>query len=172
MLDIKDAIRIEKFPIRNTTYKVYVFNCTTCSGEVRCRKTYFKEHSTICRICAPKITIKSCHATNRLRPYEAKYKIFKKRCPETNLSYEDYLEFTKIPNCSYCDMQLPWQAHGENNPGFWLDRKTCSLGHIKGNLVTCCGLCNMTKRNAFSYEEFMLLAPALKQIRLARYNKE
>jgi hypothetical protein len=61
---------------------------------------------------------------------------------------------------------MPWQEHGENNPGFWLDRKDNSIGHLKGNLVVCCGNCNKTRRDAFSYEEFLLLAPILKQIRI------
>lgn len=71
-------------------------------------------------------------------------------------------------NCNYCEKIMKWQPYGENNPGFWLDRKDSKLGHMNGNLVVCCGLCNYTKTNRYTYEEFMLLAPVLKQIRLAR----
>lgn len=163
MLNIKDVIRVERD--KTDRYNILIFKCSNCSNEIRTRKTFLKLHPGICRSCSCKKTIKIAQLSNRLRPFEAKYNIFKYKCPETDISYDDYLEFTKIPNCHYCEQTMPWQPFGENNPGFWLDRKDNNLGHLNGNLVVCCGVCNKTKRDEFTYEEFLQLAPVLKKIR-------
>ena len=174
MLNIKDSLGFEwrdnginakGVPIR---YKIHLFKCSICPNPVRSRKCYMKKHSGECKSCSSKRTIKIANTACKLRPFEARYNIFKHKCPETNLKYEDYLKFTSIKNCHYCDRNMPWQPYGENNPGFWLDRKSCNYGHIAGNLVVCCGLCNFTKRDAFTYEEFLLFAPILKSIRITR----
>jgi hypothetical protein len=163
----EDAIRFEWYkPGIHNRFKIYIFKCS-CGEEIRSRTSHFKVHTGFCRKCTAQRTVKIAGAACRLRPYEAKFNIFKSKCPETNLTYEDYLKFVG-ENCHYCEKILPWQPFGENNPGFWLDRKNSTLGHTNGNLVTCCGNCNFTKTNRFTYDEFMLLAPVLKQIRLAR----
>lgn len=167
MLYIKDSIGIEWRPHGKSRYKLYLFKCSSCDNTILSRKSAFKKHGGKCQSCSAKITIKCAQEKNRLRPFEARFNIFKKKCQETDLQYEDYLEFTYIKNCHYCEKTLNWIPH-DNNPGFWLDRKDNKLGHKKGNLVTCCGVCNFTKTDEFSYEEFLLLAPALKQIRINR----
>lgn len=68
---------------------------------------------------------------------------------KTDLTYEDYVEFTNIKNCTYCNSLIPWVEYGDNTPGFFLDRKINSLCHMKSNLVVCCGICNFTKRDFF-----------------------
>lgn len=45
-----------------------------------------------------------------------------------------------------------------------LDRKDCKIGYVPGNVVPCCTRCNLVKRNEFSYEEFMEIAPAIRRI--------
>lgn len=42
------------------------------------------------------------------------------------------------------------------------------LGYTIENCIPFCSQCNYTKSNRFNYEEFILLAPTLKQIRLKR----
>lgn len=108
----------------------------------------------------------------RKRPFEARYNNFLAKTkldnPKTDITYEDYLQYTKIPNCHYCERPINWQPYGDNIPGFFLDRKDNNKTHTKDNVVVCCGPCNSTKRNYFNYEEFLLVGPILKQIRLDR----
>jgi len=162
-----DAIRWEWYESKKSNRtRIFIFQCV-CGNEIRTKTSRFKKHSGLCLSCSAKKTIKKAQKANRLRPYEAKYNIFVSKCPETDLAYEDYLKFVG-KNCTYCKVTLPWEPFGENNPGFWLDRMDNNKGHIKGNLVTCCGTCNLTKRGHFSYAEFMLLAPILEKIRIQR----
>ena len=50
----------------------------------------------------------------------------------------------------------------------FLDRKDNTQGYLKDNCVVCCTSCNKLRSNKFTYKEFLLLAPILKQIRLER----
>lgn len=165
MLNIKDCVKIEKRKQIGGTYNIYLFKCIKCDSLIKSRKCYFIKHSGECKKCSAQRTIKIAIETCRLRPFEAKFNIFKQKCPETNLSFLDYLEFTKIKNCDYCEDIIPWKEYDHNTNGFWLDRKDNNLGHIKGNLTVCCALCNFTKRNEFSYKEFKLIGKVIKQIR-------
>lgn len=169
-LKAENAIRTEIIKGKNhTQYRLHYFKCLGCIKEVKSRAAYLKKHSGFCRTCSSKKTIKFAQGSNKLRPFEARYNNFLSRIKdETDLSYQDYLEFTKVPNCHYCERKINWEPYGENTPGFFLDRKNNNIGHLKLNLVVCCGDCNKTKRNYFTYEEFVLLSPILKQIRSAR----
>lgn len=168
-IDTSKLLRVEWTTFKNSPRcKLSIFKCNNCSNEIRTRPSYIKKHSGLCKTCNGKRTIRTAIGYNKLRPFEAKYNIFLNKNPETNVRYQDYLEFTKIPDCAYCEDLIPWKEYDSNNNGFYLDRKQNELGHIKGNLVVCCSICNMTKRAEFTYEEFMLLGPALKLIRLNR----
>lgn len=170
-LDKKDAIRVDWYKSeKSNRLRLYVFLCA-CGKEMKSRPSYLIKHSGKCGTCNAKETIKHTHKINRLRPYEAKFNVFKYKCPETDVTYEDYLKFVGS-NCHYCERLLPWKPYEKNTSGFWLDRKNNNLGHLKNNLVVCCGVCNKTKRDEFSYEEFRLLGPVLKQIRLNREHHE
>jgi hypothetical protein len=63
--------------------------------------------------------------------------------------------------CHYCLGFLKPSGHGmdriENNPG-----------HVCYNVVPCCWACNELKGIRLSYEEMMLLAPTLQEIRRRR----
>jgi hypothetical protein len=91
-------------------------------------------HKGLCQSCSAKITILSAQEHNRLRPFESRYKMFIQKIKNdkisTDLTYEDYLEFTKIKECHYYDKSMNWKPY-DNNPGFWLDRKENDSGHIK-----------------------------------------
>lgn len=177
MLDIKDCIRVETRPNGKNigggprNYNVYIFKCSTCSNEVKSKKCNFNKHSGRCVVCSSKDTIKVAQLSNRKRPYEALYNLFlsriKKDLEPTDLTYEDFVQFTKIKECDYCERPLKWEEHSVTG-GFNLDRKNNNLSHIKNNLTVCCGTCNHTKRDEFSYEEFKKLGPILKEIRLKR----
>lgn len=63
--------------------------------------------------------------------------------------------------CHYCGGPL-------NETGVGLDSMDNTIGHTCYNVVPCCKLCNVRKNSDLTYEEMMLLSPALKQIRLSR----
>lgn len=72
------------------------------------------------------------------------------------------LEFTKINHCTYCNSVINWNT--KNNDRYNLDRMDNSKGYTKDNLTVCCWICNNTKSNRFTHEEFIKLKPILTNI--------
>jgi hypothetical protein len=113
----------------------------------------------------------------RLRPFENPYnrlpKAAESRNLEQTLSYEDYLEFTKIPNCHYCEALISWQPyagrsenkHGRTSLPYYLDRKDNNLGYTKENCVVCCSRCNRGKMHLFTYEQWKEIGSLLRAMR-------
>lgn len=170
MLNIEDSIGFEwrKNGSKGRS-RIHLFICKSCPNTIKSRICYLKNHSGLCNPCSSKIAIKRVQESNRLRPFEARYNILiqKTKHEPVDITYEDYIEYTKIDKCHYCDKHMNWMPH-DNNPGFWLDRKDNTKYHTKDNVVVCCGDCNKTKRDFFTYEEFMLLRPVLCEIRNRR----
>ena len=98
-----------------------------------------------------------------LRPFESLYRTLvrgaAKRHKFCDLSYEEFFEFTKIPDCHYCGAALIWRIyrHPLETIAYNLDYKNSSAGYTKDNLVTCCRRCNYGKMFAFTYEEWVLI---------------
>lgn len=173
MLDIKNSIGVEwRTNSANKRARMYLFKCLKCINIAKSRKCYFKKHSGLCQSCSARITIKAAQKNNRKRPYEARYNNFLARTkndnPKTDLTYEDYLEFTKINECHYCNIPINWEPYTKNTSGFFLDRKENEISHIKSNLVVCCELCNFTKRDEFSYDEFLIIGRAIELVKTKR----
>lgn len=140
----------------------YIFNCShsECKKEIRVRSDALKTHSGKCNV-----------HSHVLRPFESIYNSLKNdhRNIEINLTYEEFLDFTKNNNCHYCDSKINRTEYGTIDGSYisrayFLDRKDCSLGYSKDNCVTCCTSCNRLRSNKFTYDEFMLLSPILKSI--------
>jgi hypothetical protein len=93
-----------------------------------------------------------------------------KRGQEVALTYEEYLAFTEQKSCHYCDAEIVW-GKLRTSTGHNLDRKDNALGYSVENCVVCCGSCNRTKGDRYTYEEFMLIAPILKMIQEMRKAK-
>lgn len=83
--------------------------------------------------------------------------------PDTDIlrNINFYTELIRDNECHYCLGYL-------NVTGFALDRIDNSKGHVGFNVVPCCKGCNQKKMHDTSYEEMMLLAPALREIRKRR----
>lgn len=177
MLKIENCIRIEwkYYPDRNR-FKLYIFKCKICNKEVKAKKSGFSDHTGKCQKCSAKETIRIAIKKNKLRPFEARYNNFRRRVKEektiSDVSFEDYLGFTKISNCTYCEDLIPWEEYSINMSGFFLDRKDNCVDHIKSNLVVCCKICNFTKRDEFSFEEFKLIGKAIKIIKQKRFEEK
>lgn len=122
--------------------------------------------------------IAGSHDHLRKRPYEHMYnlvlKTSRERGLDSNISYEDYISFVN-KQCFYCSDILVWHQHvhskKEKRSAHNLDRKDSSIGYSKDNCVACCGLCNMTKGNRYSHEEFVLLGETIRRIRELRNEK-
>lgn len=104
---------------------------------------------------------------NGVGPHRALYNSFVNQAKWTkrsvDISYEEFLEFTKEPQCHYCGTDLFWaEAKRRGQPsGYNLDRKDATLGYTKDNCVTCCPRCNRSKSNSFSYEEWVEVGKAI-----------
>jgi len=67
-----------------------------------------------------------------------------KRDLDFKISYADFLTFKDKP-CTYCGEPIKTQIG--------LDRVDNNKGYVLGNIVSCCGTCNMMK-GRFSFKEF------------------
>jgi len=109
---------------------------------------------------------------NKLRPFEAIYrrtiKAASSRNLEHTLTYDEYLEFTKIENCHYCNGIIPWIKYnhvaGKTSSPYFLDRMDNLKGYIKDNLVVSCTRCNRGKMHLFSYAEWKEIGALLRAI--------
>jgi hypothetical protein len=110
------------------------------------------------------------------KPYEALYNVLKaeairgtKIIPIT-LTFEEFMDFVKIKICHYCEADLVWaeRIRHKEYVGTNLDRKDSLGPYSKDNCVACCVSCNRTKGDRFTYDEFILLAPTLRNIQRLR----
>jgi len=86
----------------------------------------------------------------------------KKKNQEISITYQDFLEFTRIKNCHYCKTELTWIKHGQKATKYNLDQKDPNKGYCKENLVPCCWDCNNLKSNKFTYDEFKKIRELVK----------
>jgi hypothetical protein len=86
-----------------------------------------------------------------------------KRKLSLDLTFEEFIEFTKQSQCHYCETSIFWASSTRRFGQFAtnLDRKDNSLGYSKTNCVVCCHRCNRGKGELFSYEEWVIMATAL-----------
>lgn len=161
MLDKKLSIRKET-EIRKSSGPryTYIFNCPTCTNTFRARSDALKTHSSKCGSCA-----------HQKLPFESIYNSIKNdhRKIKVDLTYEEYIEFTKISECHYCLEVIPWSPYGTINGKFtsrayFLDRKDNNSGYSKSNCVVCCTKCNKSRSNNYSYEEWYGMTEFLRKL--------
>lgn len=170
MLDISQALNdYKKVYPAGSQVRIYIFKCIECDNQMHVERKYIKKHSGKCKNCS-----------SRKLPYMGSYNHMKDGVIRTNkkrnrnlsfeLTYEDFLDFTKIKNCYYCNKQLIWNAHtGLGRYKSNLDRKDSNMGYSKQNCVACCSECNYMKNKYFSSEEFLIIRNFLT---LYRQNKD
>jgi hypothetical protein len=96
----------------------------------------------------------------RLRPYESLYNWLVDhgtRCGKSvELTYEDFLEFTRTPVCHYCGDSVEFSEYslGVNGNAYNLDRVDSNKGYTSDNCVVCCGPCNTMKSDLGVLEFF------------------
>jgi len=108
----------------------------------------------------------------RKRPYEHLYNILRAKAERdgqgVTLSFEEFLVFVDSQECHYCGRQLVWTKFSTQNgviaktTATNLDRKDSQRGYDRLNLAPCCPPCNRGKSSQFSYEEWCVMASALR----------
>lgn len=154
----RTVIRLSDKRIRNRPAWDAVCDC----GAKSTAGTESIKQSKKCKMCA----YKDPRPNRRLRPFEAQYNIFvnRARYPVT-ITYEQFLELTKIRNCHYCDAQIVWQEYRRKHQGgngSNLDRKDNTRNYDIDNVVVCCGRCNYAKGSHFTYEEWRQLGELIR----------
>jgi 5-methylcytosine-specific restriction endonuclease McrA len=76
---------------------------------------------------------------------------------EDILSIEEFTELVDGEVCHYCGGPL-------SKHGIALDRMDNTKGHLAWNCVPCCGRCNYTFGDYYTYAEKLLLAETIKLI--------
>lgn len=151
MLDKTLAIVVEKHNrVQCGPRYTYVFKCAKCDSRIRIRSDTLKSATGLCQSCS-----------NRKRPFESIYEclIRDHRKPKISLTYEQFLEFTKIHKCHYCDSKINWIPYSIYkgkyiSRAYYLDQKDHRKGYIKNNCVVCCTRCNLAKGNRYTYKEW------------------
>ncbi len=166
-LNPKNAIRTEKW---NNNRKLYVFKCATenCTNEITvgAAPSQLKRSTGYCT---------SCHRKGR--PFGIIFNRIKKNSSikniENTLTYEEFLKFTKINNCTYCQSKIHWlahvPAHYRGETGYNLDRKDPNKAYSKENCVVCCKICNWSKNDLFTHEEFLVIGKTIGKILRKRF---
>lgn len=97
-------------------------------------------------------------AIKRIRPFEALYNKFvlnNRQRQLVDLSYEEFVHFTKEDKCVYCGDKVVWTEHNASvNSQYNLDRVDNSKGYTNDNCVVCCGICNRMK-GVLTFDEFI-----------------
>jgi hypothetical protein len=153
MLDIQKALRIEYGASRDKR-PIFIFKCLNldCETEIKCRGDALAKASGKC----------TKHAHQK-RPYEHIFKSIGREGGKKSsvLSYEEFVELTKIKKCYYCLDNIPWQkfAYVDGNftsKAYFLDRADNSKPYSKENCIVCCTHCNKMK-GALDHNEFIAL---------------
>lgn len=163
----EDAIRIEhkERDGNRQPRKTYIFKCSKdeCNRETKVRSDDLNRHSSLCK----------WHSKCK-RPFESIFngilQDVRWRHIPVDLTYEEFLEFTKIPNCHYCMATINWQPYGTvegqyTSRAYFLDRKDNAFGYSKDNCVVCCSWCNIFRRNLITYEEMKVAMAAITELR-------
>ena len=111
-----------------------------------------------------------------MRPYEALYNVLLaeahrgSRDIPVQLSYDEFVKFTCEKTCHYCGGNVVWafRIRHKEYVGTNIDRKDNTLGYSVDNCVVCCGSCNRTKGDRYTYEEFLIIAHGLRLVQYLR----
>lgn len=113
---------------------------------------------------------RSCR--KRKRPFEWIYNylctLAEKRGIGFDLTYEEFVKFTKTTSCHYCEAPIEWREFGFNDGGlapYNLDRKDDQVGYTVCNSVVCCKRCNYGKGRWFSYQEWVEIGKTIRFMR-------
>lgn len=161
MLNKENSINLERKRSKSGKLRyIYHFKCISCDNIIKAQTCQLKTHSGKCRRCS-----------QLGEPYMFIYNELKAHNNRTdfNLTYREFLSLIDTRSCHYCDSKIHFEEYSRyygkyNSRAYQLDRKDNLKGYCYDNLVVCCWDCNRLKSDKFTYYEFILLSPILKQI--------
>lgn len=149
---------------------------------IECGKLFIDKSSTKKRkYCSSKCRWRHFEKSEKGRKYrkeygkwrrttiEGRYNHYKSSAKEKGrdfkLSKEEFEKLVSLP-CFYCNFS------GKTGiiQKMGLDRIDNNKGYLINNVVPCCTLCNMTRSNNFTKDEFILIGKVIKKIREMRRN--
>jgi hypothetical protein len=168
-----DALRI----VHKNEGHWYVFLCVECKEKELQRPAYYftpevrQKYQDVatrhCRRCS-----NSHNYDKKYRPFESLYEYLKGEASRWDIScvltFEDFVAFTEIKECTYCGGPIKWyerRSARNGSCGYNLDRKDNQQGYTKENSVVCCPECNRVKSDRYTFEEMKVLGATLARIR-------
>jgi hypothetical protein len=135
-----------------------------CGKEILARSGSLQSGGTLSCGC---LTSEKISERLKKRPYEHLWntlvKRHNKRWSSKPISYSEFVAFTSISLCHYCEAGIVWPEYSsESNKGYNLDRIDNNQGYVSGNCVVCCSRCNYGKGSVFSYEEWKKIGEVIK----------
>ena len=118
-----------------------------------------------CLIKEPRQNITGHH------PFQWLYRCITNKAPKKNimvtLTFDEFLEFTKINKCHYCGCEIEWKRRKTNvqSARYNLDRKDNNIGYTKENCVVCCKECNYAKGKFFTHDEMLIIGKAIGEVK-------
>ena len=156
------SLEVVKEAVQIGWHRRWLCRCT-CGNLVEVNSGNLRKGTKQCEQCA--------WNGHKKKPYEWLYNRFL-RCAkaagwDTDITFSDFLEFTKVAICHYCEKPVTWTVHASEhgkrvNSGYNLDRKNANSGYLKSNVVVCCTICNYSKGDRFTYEQWLKVAEVLK----------
>jgi hypothetical protein len=140
--------------------QVWVVECLAC-GKKSTETTY---HLRVNKRGCPSCTKENEHPLQSV--FAHLKRAARQRDWEVSLTLEELSEIATANACHYCGEVISWPKHKASRAN--LDRKNSALGYSKENVVPCCWGCNTAKGNQFSYNEFMRIAPLIREIKAER----
>lgn len=118
------------------------------------------------------------HDVVSLEPYQHLYHSIQRRTytdkkgnKKCKLTFDEFLEYTKINNCHYCNSDVIWLKHGTGRGHVYnIDRKDNDVPYTKDNCVVCCGQCNYLKRS-LPYDRFYMLMKPIREFNIRRQSE-
>ena len=109
----------------------------------------------------------------RVKPFQTVFRALMRHRHAVRLTYDQFVEFTKIPECHYCGATLQWTAHRRLGQGYPtnLDRKDSAKPYTVDNVVVCCPRCNKAKNNLFTYAEWVQIGAVIRERAMAKLQK-
>jgi hypothetical protein len=128
----------------------------------RCNQVVIKSTRQLTEVRIP-ACVDCVRIAYRKRPFEHLYtRLLHNKRHSVNLTYEQFLEFTKIDRCFYCRARVEWAEVSGQGASYNLDRKGNVLGYDENNCVVCCGRCNRAKGCDFTFDEWVRIGRVIK----------
>ena len=157
-------------------YRFTEIACVDCNCIIKVRNERLSTHTGRCRSCHAKYNApraaRSRGDQKRLRPYEYAYNSLKREAMRSqrsiSLTYEQYVLLISNLTCAYCLDALPLAVYSNKSRAYCVDRKDSTKDYTIDNVVPCCFMCNSSKSNLFSHEEFLLIGQKIRDIKIMR----